>query len=177
MHWELSHSQDDRARPLADRHYSRQKPGTPRFAAPGRCLTLLGRERKALWVTSWPYAEYVKHEWAGAWICSLFRNEGEALASDLIREAVAVTRWRYGAPPDLGMVTFVDAEKVRHKRDPGRCFVKAGFERCGATKGGLLAFRMGIERMPEPEPPYRAVVQLALMGGAMPGLAAPGGRE
>lgn len=175
MHWELSHSCDDRARPLADRHYSRQKPGTPRFVPPGRCLTLLGRERRALWVTSWPYAEYVKHEWAGAWICSLFRNEGEALASDLIREAVAATRWRYGAPPDLGLVTFVDPAQVRHKRDPGRCFLRAGFEPCGMTKGGLLAFRMRPERIPAAEAPWRPAVQLALVASDMPGLVAPGG--
>ena len=25
------------------------------------------------------------------------------------------------------MITFVDADKVRRKRDPGRCYIKAGF--------------------------------------------------
>lgn len=28
----------------------------------------------------------------------------------------------------MGIVTFVDAAKVRHKRDPGRCYRKAGFK-------------------------------------------------
>ena len=31
---------------------------------------------KALWVTSFPFAQYVRHQWAGAWVCSAFRNEG-----------------------------------------------------------------------------------------------------
>jgi hypothetical protein len=34
--WLLSHRFDVRALRLADRHYSRQKPGTNQFVAPGR---------------------------------------------------------------------------------------------------------------------------------------------
>jgi hypothetical protein len=105
----------------------------------------------AFWITSWPYAEYVKHAWAGAWVCSAFRNEGLWLSSDLVREAVALTRGFYGAPPDLGMVTFVDTRKTRKKRDPGRCYRKAGFRPCGMTKGGLVALQLLPEDMPEPE--------------------------
>lgn len=138
---------------MADRHYSRKTIGAPQFAPPGRKLVLLTTDADALWVTSFPFAEYVKHAWAGAWLCSLFRNESSTLSSELIRQAVAATRWYYGDPPELGMVTFIDSSKVRHKRDPGRCFLKAGFKYCGHTKGGLVAVQMVPEDVPPPEEP------------------------
>ena len=155
MIWTRSHRADPNARQLADRHYNRQKPGTPQFVPPGRCLVLFAETEtgKAFWITSWPFAEYVKHEWAGAWVCSAFRNEGAGLSSDLIRQALAATVYHFGSAPDLGMVTFVDAKKVRRKRDFGRCYIKAGFEPCGHTKGGLIALRMGASAMPKPVEP------------------------
>jgi hypothetical protein len=152
-HWCRSHRADPRALPLADCHYTRQKAGTPQFVPPGRCMVLLTPDADALWVTSWPFAEYVKHEWAGAWVCSLFRNEGPVLSSALIREAVAVTRYHFGEPPAVGMVTFVDESKVRRKRDPGRCYRRAGFSPWGRTKGGLLALGLAPGDMPEATPP------------------------
>lgn len=154
MNWTLSHRADRDALPLADRHYNRQKIGSPQFVPPGRCIVLLSRTKDALWVSSWPFAEYVKHQWAGAWICSCFRNEGPQLSSLLIQEAVAVTRSIWGYPPDLGMVTFVDASQVRHKRDPGRCYLKAGWQRCGKTKGGLFALQIKPDAFPEPQEAY-----------------------
>ena len=150
MNWFRSHRADPRALPLADRHYNRQKPGTPQFVPPGRCIVLLTEQADALWVSSWPFAAFVKHAWAGAWVCSCFRNESSLLASDLIREAVAVTRYIWGTPPSLGFVTFVDRGKVRRKRDFGRCYRKAGWEVCGETKGGLLALRLLPDAMPLP---------------------------
>ena len=132
MRWELSHRADPLAAVIADRHYSRQTIGSPQFVPPGRCLVL--RKPDAYWVTSWPFAEYVKHQWAGAWVCSAFRNEGPDLSSELVREAVAATRWYWPEVPALGMVTFVDAGRVRHKRDPGRCYLKAGFKHIGFTQ-------------------------------------------
>jgi hypothetical protein len=154
MIWQLSDRADPPAVAIADRHYNRQKPGTPQFVPPGRCLVLLTPDDGALWVTSWPFAEYVRHAWPGAWINSLFRNEApdRYLSSDLIRDAVAATRAFYGGPPELGMVTFVDAKKTRRKRDPGRCYIKAGFHRVGFTKGGLVALQMLPPDMPDPCP-------------------------
>src|SRR5437867_3585067 len=96
MRWHLSNRADKRALVLADRHYNRQKPGTPQFVPPGRCLVLLTEMADALWVTSWPFAQYVKHAWAGAWVNSCFRNESKELSSELILEAVAATKWHYG---------------------------------------------------------------------------------
>lgn len=155
--WTLSHRADPNAAALADRHYNRQKPGSPQFVPPGRCMVLYARTAtgEAFWITSWPFAEYVKHAWAGAWICSAFRNEGAALSSELIRQAVAATRHVYGNAPELGMVTFVDPSKVRRKRDMGRCYRRAGFMPCGWTKGGLLALQLLPADMPAPEKPLQ----------------------
>ena len=147
--WRLSWRADPRARVLADRHYNRQKVGAPQFVPPGRCLVLLTEDAGALWVTSWPFAEYVKHAWPGAWVNSLFRRESGPLASDLIRAAVAATRAHFGESPPLGIVTFIDRDKTRPKRDPGRCYLRAGFLRYGETKAGLVAVRMPPEAMPE----------------------------
>jgi hypothetical protein len=157
MQWCMSHRADPFAAVLADRHYNRQKPGTPQFVPPGSCLVLLSECGRAFWVTSAPLAQYVKHAWPGAWICSAFRNEGAGIASDLIREAVAATRWYYGNIPSLGIVTFINRGKVRptivHGVPTwGRCFKKAGFIDCGETKGGLLALQMLPNSMPDPKP-------------------------
>ena len=148
MRWIRSHRADVDVLPLADRHYNRQKIGSRQFAPPGRCLVLKTVALDAFWITSWPFAQYVKHAWAGAWICSAFRNESEYLSSDLIREAVALTVDEYGPAPGLGMVTFVDTKKIRKKRDPGRCFLRAGFKNCGRTKGGLIVLQLLPENMP-----------------------------
>ena len=148
MLWTLSHRADVRARPLADRHYSRKTIGAAHFTPPGRCLVLLTENADALWVTSWPYAEYVKHDWAGAWLCSLFRNESPVLSSELIIQAVRATKWKWDPPPTLGMITFVDTTKVKRKRDWGRCYRKAGFKEVGKTKGGLIVLQLLPEEMP-----------------------------
>lgn len=148
--WYRSNRFDPRALPLADRHYNRRKIGSPQFVPPGRNVVLLTRDADALWVTSWPFAEYVRHAWPGAWVNSLFRNESPALASELILEAVAVTRSVFGEPPELGLVTFVDERKVRPNRQPGRIYLRAGFRPVGHTKGGLLAFQLLPGDMPEP---------------------------
>lgn len=151
MTWLPSHRFDREALPLADRHYNRRKIGSPQFVPPGRCLVL--RQPNALWVTSWPFAQYVRHAWPGAWVNSLFRSEGAGVASELIREAVAITRsiWQ---PPELGIVTFVSPKHVpptmrRGKPIYGYCYLRAGFRHVGFTKGGLWAWQMLPAEMPE----------------------------
>ena len=152
MNWTLSNRADPRALRLADRHYNRQKIGSPQFVPPGRCIVLLTPQADALWVTSWPFAKYVQHAWAGSWVNSLFRNESKTLSSTLIREAVAATRAIWDPPP-LGIVSFVDTGQIRRKRDPGRCYRRAGWHHAGFTKGGLWAFQLFPEAMPESCPP------------------------
>jgi hypothetical protein len=158
--WEKSHRADPFAVDIADRHYSRQKPGTPQFMPTGGCVvyrasTPTGR---AVWGTSTPFAEWVKHAWAGAWVCSIFRNEGAGVASEMIKEAVSASRYDIGLPPALGMVTFINRKCVRPFVTPkgreiyGQSFRQAGFVEVGETKGGLLALQMWPDAMPEPAP-------------------------
>jgi hypothetical protein len=163
MIWSLSHRADERARLIADRHYNRQKIGTPQFVPPGRCLVLYAETPagRAFWVTSFPFAEYVKHAWAGAWVYSAFRTEGLGPASEMILQAVAATRWRYGDAPPLGMVTFVDRRRVRPTMVRGApvwgwTYLKAGFSVAGETAGGLLALTMAPAAMPPPVAPIGA---------------------
>jgi hypothetical protein len=158
MIWRLSYRADPKACALADRHYNRQKVGSPQFVPPGRCLVLMSVDGRALWTTSWPFAEYVKHDWAGAWVNSLFRSEGAGLASDLIRQALAATCFVW-SPPPLGMITFVDPKavpgvKVRGETIFGYCYLKAGFRHVGFTKGGLWAWQI----LPEDMPPAAAAL-------------------
>lgn len=168
--WYMSNRFDPPARALADRHYNRQKVGSDQFVPPGRCLVLLTECSRAFWVTSWPFAEYVKHAWAGAWVCSAFRNEGAGIASYLIRAAVAATRAFFGEPPALGMVTFIDREKVKPTPVRGQLvwgwtYRKAGFVEEGETKGGLLALRLRPADMPAPcAAKPRSVAGLPLFG-------------
>ncbi len=145
--WLTSNRADPRAVSIADRHYNRQKIGTTQFVAPGRCLVFLTTDAAALWVTSWPFPEYVKHAWPGAWVNSYFRREAGLIASELIAFAVAATRAIWD-PPALGIVSFVDATKTRHKRDPGRCYRKAGWTHVGFTKGGLWVYQQLPPAMP-----------------------------
>lgn len=148
MPWQMSHRADPEARVMADRHYSRQRVGAPQFVAPGSCLVL--RAPLALWVTLRQLPQYVRHAWAGAWVCSLFRNEGEGRSSTLIRQAIAASRAEFGDPPPDGMGTFCDATRVRHKRDVGRCFRRAGFRAVGQTRSGLVALQLPPDAFPAP---------------------------
>lgn len=160
MDWWLSWCADPRAVKLANRHYSRQSPGSNQFMPPGRKLVLLTDEATAVWGTSWPLPQYVKRAWKGAWLCSIFRNESPALSSELIRQAIAATRWYWPQVPAEGMVTMVDARKVRHKRDVGRCFRRAGFRHVGYTAGGLHVLQLLPEDMPDAEAPNGAQLRL-----------------
>jgi hypothetical protein len=156
--WRLSYRADPVAAAIADRHYNRQKVGAPQFVPPGRCLVLLAEDTSAVWVTSWPFAEYVRHAWAGAWVNSLFRNEGKHLSSELIRQAIAVTLWRW-QPPEQGMITFVNTSKIR-STNPGYCYLQAGFSRVGHTVGGLVALQLLPADMPEAIMPNGAQMEL-----------------
>jgi hypothetical protein len=153
--WQLSHRADPVAARLADRHYNRQKIGSPQFVPPGRCLVLRSPLGDAVWATSYPFAEFVKHRWAGAWVNSLFRNESSARASDLIRMAVAwtLTKWD---PPALGIVSFVNPQCVRPTIRRGiaiygYCYLRAGWTHVGYTQAGLWAWQQLPAAMPPAE--------------------------
>ena len=71
--------------------------------------------------------------------CSVFRNESPIQSSLLIREACdfAWRRW-----PGERLYTYVKAEAVK-SINPGYCFIKAGWRKCGITKvNKLLIFEI-----------------------------------
>lgn len=161
--WLKTWRADPRAAALADRHYSRKSVGASQFAPPGSVLVLVTAAGDAVWVswrTDYPDADWLRD----AWCCTLFRNEGGGLSSDLIRSAVAATRAEWGDPPAGGTVTMVDAAKVRRKRDPGRCFIRAGFKRLPElTKDrGLVILRLAVAD--HPTPVHAAHTQMELAG-------------
>ena len=162
MNWMLVNASDPRACALADRHYSRKTIGAPQMMPPGRKIVLITEDEKAVWGTNWPFAEYVLHDWAGAMMCTIFRNEGPVLSSTLIRQALACTRWRWPDLPDLGMVTMINRDKTRPKAHPGYCFRRAGFTYVGETKGGLSVVQILPEGFPEAEPPLGLAEQLEM---------------
>lgn len=130
---------------LADRHYTRQKPGTPQFCRPGVNLALLLSDGTAGWVVWRPIPQLGRMDGLEAWECTFFRNEGAQTSSALIREATDLTYRAWGWPPRDGLITAVGIEQTAHRRSkkhpPGWCFICAGWrplrERDG--KAWLLA--------------------------------------
>lgn len=66
--------------------------------------------------------------------CAVFRNEGATRSSDLITAAMEIgwSRW-----PGARFYTYVNARKVKSS-NPGYCFLKAGWRKCGVTKNNAL---------------------------------------
>lgn len=122
---------NDTARNIFDGHYSRyfyadgRKPKL--FVGPGEKLVLITPDARALFV----WRKFRSADGQHGVNCAVFRNEGSQRSSDLIRAAdeIAWERW-----PGERHYTYVDPRKVRHKRDPGRCFIRAGWKECGVTK-------------------------------------------
>lgn len=135
--WHQVAKTDPRARQLADRHYSRQTVGATCFTGPGKSLALLTDCGRAVWAV----VENLDAVGATQWRCTIFRNEGAGLSSELIREATARTFafWarHYGRVPPMPLRTEVDRDATRPKKNPGWCFLKAGWRNAGRTKGGL----------------------------------------
>jgi hypothetical protein len=137
-HWLLSESggYDRIGRRLADEHYPRRQSskGKAQFLGPG-----VGRialiSRRMLSVFGWVRPLHVK-DGIHAWRCTIFRrpeNSGEPRASDMILDAERALLALGMEPAPDGLLTYVDPSKVRHKRDPGRCFRRAGWRDDGIT--------------------------------------------
>jgi hypothetical protein len=118
------------------RHYTARKTRKiAQFVGPGEKMVLMTPDARALFV----WRKFISDNGQDGVNCAVFRNEGSAAgrASELIMAA----DWEaWGRWPEQRLYTYVDPEKVRHKRDPGRCFRRAGWKLCGVTKSGLLIF-------------------------------------
>ena len=135
-YWLPSNHADPRAIALYLRHYSARhyKDSRPRrqFCPPGEKMVLLTEACDALFVWHHPVMERLSGQEGVN--CTIFRNEGPVLSSELIREAcdLAWQRW-----PGQRLFTYVADAKIRSS-NPGACFQKAGWRRCGRNADGRL---------------------------------------
>lgn len=143
-HWYDAKDADYRAREIFDRHYSRKRYKDGRrplkFVGPGQYIVLLTAECDALFV----WRKFISDDGQQGINCAVFRNEGPLLSSALILEAceIAWQRW-----PGERLYTYVNPRKIK-STNPGFCFLRAGFAKCGITKWNkiLILERYGEKR-------------------------------
>jgi hypothetical protein len=121
---------DATARSLYDRHYSRYRYADGRnpklFVGPGQKLVLVTKCGRAVFV----WRKFISGDGQVGVNCAVFRNEGAGLSSELILEAEAIAWQRW---PGERLYTYVNARRVS-SRNPGYCFLMAGWRKCGVTK-------------------------------------------
>lgn len=131
--WVITHKGDQSCRLLADRHYSRQKKGSPLFTRPGKNLVLRTPEGDATFVV-W---NGIRDDGLIAWENTLFRNESSFQSSYLLKWGIHAVYTEWGTPPKDGLITYVHPQKV-NSIHPGYCYLKSGFKKIGHSKSGLL---------------------------------------
>lgn len=123
---------------LYRKHYSCRDPKVDferyGFSGNGESLVLISENGDALWCWRKVNGEGIN--------CSIFHNESPIQSSFLILEAeeLAWERW-----PNERLYTYVNSRKIR-STNPGYCYLKAGWRKCGLTKGGLVI----LEKFPIP---------------------------
>ena len=125
--WQKVGKFDPRSAAIADEHYSRRTPGSPQFMPPGQTVILWRPKAIFGWWRPHPDSGIQAMNGLDGWTCTIFRNEGAGLSSLLIVEAEqALVATGHGCGPD-GLLSYVWVKKVRAKRDPGRCYRRAGW--------------------------------------------------
>lgn len=129
---------------LYERHYScyEYKDGRirDRIVGPGERIVLKGKNNDALFV----WRKFISGDGQQGINCAVFRNETvdlfdvktrdqirwKQMSSALIEQAekIALKRW-----PGERFYTYVNPKKVK-STNPGCCFKKCGWRRCGETK-------------------------------------------
>jgi hypothetical protein len=152
-HWWLTRDGDKDCLELSERHYPRLKRGGQRriaqFVGPGEKLVLRTEAGDCFFV--WRrFVDDCRDERTGerqqGVNCAAFRNEGPIRSSDLIRQADAIADVCW---PDRRHYTYVNPQRIQSEI-PGYCFRRAGWKRCGVTKGGLVVLeRIMGEQMKE----------------------------
>jgi hypothetical protein len=123
---------------LADKHYSRRTVGARQFCYSGRKLVLRNAAGTVLFVWMFPDSN-LRMDGQRDYNCAIFRNESQRLSSEIILEAEEWARRTWGSGR---MYTYIDPGKVR-SRNPGYCFLCAGWERAGISKGGKILLAKG----------------------------------
>jgi len=137
--WTETHKGDSRCRALADRHYSRQRPGHPMFCRPGynQVFHFSDDVGEAVWVwwrPKWedPRPGTSRKDGLLAIENTLFRNETGIKSSILIADAVSLlSGWNRIAPHPDGLITGIGVEQTEKRRSrhnlPGHCYRMAGW--------------------------------------------------
>lgn len=132
-HWIQVKDGDPRASAIFKRHYTARR-GVDYcrygFSGKGESMILLTERCDALFCWRMVEGEGV--------VCSVFRNEGATLSSELIREAVDLAQQRW---PGQRLYTYVNQRLVR---GDGKCFKAAGWHKlAGRTKKlGLITLEI-----------------------------------
>jgi hypothetical protein len=131
--WWLTKDGDRSCYAMYQRHYSKPRYRRQRqrlFCGPGEKIVLRTATCDAFFV----WRKFRDDSGQQGANCAVFRNEGSLRSSQLIRQADAIADFCW---PGERHYTYVRASSVR-SRNPGFCFLMAGWTRCGHTKGGLL---------------------------------------
>ncbi len=139
--WWLSKDGDKTGLEKYEKHYSarKYKDGRARklFMGPGEKVVLRTWEADAYFT----WRVFIDDSAQEGIFNSFFRNESPYRSSELIRQADAIAECLW---PDSRHYTEVDATKIR-SRNPGYCYLCAGWRRAGHTKSGKLI----LESLPE----------------------------
>jgi len=139
--WYLTKDGDVSCLEMYERHYSayHYRDGRKRtlFAGPGQKIVLrtLGADAMFVW------RKFIDPSGQVGISCAVFRNESQHQSSELIRQADAIADHCW---PGERHYTYVNAKAVR-SANPGYCFLKAGWQRCGMTKNGLLILERALQ--------------------------------
>jgi hypothetical protein len=147
--WWLTRDGDAACLALYEKHYSAHRYADGRvrklFAGPGQKVVLRSESGDAFFV----WRKFIDgcldprtgEPQAGV-SCAAFRNEGAYRSSDLVRQADAIADCLWS---DRRHYTYVNPQRLR-STNPGCCFRRAGWRRCGFTKGGLIVLeRLRVE--------------------------------
>lgn len=132
--WWLTKDGDALCLAMYERHYSayQYRDGRVRklFCGPGEKVILRTLEGDACFV----WRKFIDGSGQEGINCAVFRNEGTHKSSALVEQADAIADCIW---PGSRHYTYVNAKAVRSS-NPGYCFLRAGWRKCGQTKGGLL---------------------------------------
>lgn len=125
---------DMRGRSMLNEHYSGYHYADGRkprlFVGPGEKMVLMTSDSLAIFV----WRKFISGDGQQGLNCAVFQNNGPYLSSALILEAehLAWRRW-----PAERLYTYVNPRKVK-STNPGYCFIRAGWNKCGVTKVNKL---------------------------------------
>ena|SRR5215472_11555889 len=143
-YWLSVRRNDPRVFALFRRHYSANKnwrwrrSDNTNVLGPGECMVLLSPCGRATF--AWQHNTTPRFDHQVGVVCTLFRNEGAGLSSELIDEADELAWQRWSDIPRH--FTYVDPSSTSRRRskraEAGQCFIHAGWRPCGRTPRGLV---------------------------------------